>query len=236
MSTCNIATSVPLLLQSDGEDNTISRHHYNDNDDNNKAAIDDHSKMISWKKQYHNTMYEQMKCLCFEIQSIPGLSIPTLPNAAMYTMVQIHLHEYFDSNVIKNDIDFTQLLYKEENVLVLPGSCFFAKTKQNHQWDHDAIKHSMTGHTIINQAIQCDDDYTHKRCIPKIIQQDSSNGMIDLTDDHTNHGELQLSSSSSNEYYFRIVFCAPCQQLIIATERLRQFCLRYQNKRREKTN
>jgi hypothetical protein len=51
---------------------------------------------------------------------IPGLEI-TPPQGAMYAMVRIKHEEFAD---IADDAAFTQLLLNEQNVMVLPGSCF----------------------------------------------------------------------------------------------------------------
>ena len=44
------------------------------------------------------------------------------PQGAMYCMVGLDINK-FDEHIM-NDVDFTNLLLKEENVLVLPGEVF----------------------------------------------------------------------------------------------------------------
>ena len=41
----------------------------------------------------------------------------------MYAMVRINM-EYFDESTIPNDTEFAKLLYQQEQVVVLPGTCF----------------------------------------------------------------------------------------------------------------
>nr|AGT02452.1 tyrosine transaminase [Strigomonas culicis]AGU67999.1 tyrosine transaminase [Strigomonas culicis] len=53
------------------------------------------------------------------------LLVPTLPQGAMYVMVQIML-ERLDPAAITTDVDFYTKLNAEENVLVIPGSLFHA--------------------------------------------------------------------------------------------------------------
>ena len=61
--------------------------------------------------------------MCTALQRIGPCLQVIEPQGAMYAMVRINL-EYFDTATIRNDIDFTKLLYQEENVVVLPGTCF----------------------------------------------------------------------------------------------------------------
>jgi tyrosine aminotransferase len=80
-------------------------------------------ELMEWKSSVRHTLYEQSKALCTALQHIgPCLQVME-PQGAMYAMVRINL-EYFDYSMIRNDIDFTKLLYQEENVVVLPGTCF----------------------------------------------------------------------------------------------------------------
>lgn len=222
----------------------ISSLQSNKDDNDNTNHNSDYIKMKLWKNQYHNTMYQQMKCLCHEILLIPGLSIPTLPNSGMYTMVKIHINEYFNTNVIYNDISFTQLLYHEENILVLPGSCFFNATNKkisnNNNDQHYILTKMIDTNTTTKTAKK--NRYDTKHFIDMTTTSKTTNEMnndcpsiqysIDI--DHNNRlSSLSISSSSSSfhddtEYYFRIVFCAPCEQLLIATDRIRQFCIRHQ--------
>ena len=80
-------------------------------------------ELMEWKNSVRSTLFEQSKVLCMALQRVGPCLQVIEPQGAMYAMVRIQL-EYFDSSVIRNDIDFTKLLYQEENVVVLPGTCF----------------------------------------------------------------------------------------------------------------
>merc|ERR1712002_51590 len=54
------------------------------------------------------------------LQQVDGLA-PVKPNAAMYMMVGFDQPRFGD---IKNDVQFTEMLIKEESVMCLPGECF----------------------------------------------------------------------------------------------------------------
>ncbi|KAG2185737.1 hypothetical protein INT43_002172 [Umbelopsis isabellina] len=54
------------------------------------------------------------------ISQIPGLTA-VVPQGAMYMMVGVNIADFKD---IKDDVEFTQKLVAEENVLCLPGQCF----------------------------------------------------------------------------------------------------------------
>jgi hypothetical protein len=206
-----------------------------DRDPNNESHIntDDDTKMKVWKQQYHCTMYKQMKCLWEAIQSIPGLSIPTIPNATMYMMVQIHIHEYFDRNYIKNDIEFSQLLYQEENVLVLPGSCFYKKDVTTTLQYNSMDRSRNSSKPIIDLSEVNYRSSINKHC-PRIDPiQNSSNPDVSTSESTTctfgTKSHYSPKNGEKNDIYFvRIVFCAPCEELVIATDRIRQFCIKYQ--------
>jgi len=68
------------------------------------------------------TLEEHAKIVVAACTGIPGLEI-TPPQGAMYAMVRIKHEEFAD---IADDAAFTQLLLNEQNVMVLPGSCFKA--------------------------------------------------------------------------------------------------------------
>ncbi|GAB5590096.1 hypothetical protein Unana1_04996 [Umbelopsis nana] len=72
-----------------------------------------HEKTI--KQLEHNT-----KISTDGISKIPGLTA-VIPQGAMYMMVGVNISEFKD---IADDVDFTQKLVAEENVLCLPGQCF----------------------------------------------------------------------------------------------------------------
>jgi tyrosine aminotransferase len=81
------------------------------------------AKITEWKHHVHSTIREQAYALCDALRRIGPCFDVIKPEGAMYAMVRINL-QYFDSNVIRNDVDFMTLLLREENVIVLPGSCF----------------------------------------------------------------------------------------------------------------
>lgn len=54
------------------------------------------------------------------VSKIDGLT-PVTPQGAMYMMVGIDMNKFKD---ISSDVEFSQKLVAEENVLVLPGQCF----------------------------------------------------------------------------------------------------------------
>lgn len=54
------------------------------------------------------------------LTAIPGLHV-VIPQGAMYVMVGVNIEEFKD---IKNDVEFSEKLLKEESVMVLPGECF----------------------------------------------------------------------------------------------------------------
>ena len=80
-------------------------------------------ELMEWKSSVRNTLYDQSRILCRALQRIGPCLQVIEPKGAMYAMVRIHLG-YFDPSMIQNDIDFTTLLYQEEQVVVLPGQCF----------------------------------------------------------------------------------------------------------------
>ncbi len=109
----------------------------------------------TWKTNLHKTLGEQAQCLYNALSDIPGLYIPTPPLGGMYIMVQLDI-EYFD-DTIQNDIDFTQQLFQEENVFVLPGSCFYPKTSLRNNGDiNDNIPvTTKIGHQYYFRVVFC---------------------------------------------------------------------------------
>lgn len=84
------------------------------------------SAILQWKTFIRNTLQDQAECLCDALSKIGPCLQVIPPQGAMYAMVRIHM-EYFNSkssSIIQTDLDFTKLLLAEENVMVLPGSCF----------------------------------------------------------------------------------------------------------------
>jgi tyrosine aminotransferase len=80
------------------------------------------SEVVEWKARLRATLASQAECLCHALSQIGPCLQVWAPRGAMYAMVRIRM-EYFAS-YIANDMDFTKLLLREENVMVLPGTCF----------------------------------------------------------------------------------------------------------------
>ena len=79
-------------------------------------------EILSWQETLRSTLEEQSHCIATRLSQIPGLTV--LPSGgAMYMMVRIHL-DMFDRALLTDDQVFSRMLLKEENVFVLPGSCF----------------------------------------------------------------------------------------------------------------
>lgn len=82
--------------------------------------------ILSLKESYHaeltNTLERQAMCVYNACKEIECLN-PIKPQGAMYVMVGIDISKLKD---IKNDSEFAQGLLNEQNVMVLPGSCFGA--------------------------------------------------------------------------------------------------------------
>ena len=76
---------------------------------------------LPWKASIRNQFQEQAQTLCRALSRARGLSIASPPAGAMYVLVRI------DGDILpdfSNEVEFSQALLREENVLVLPGSCF----------------------------------------------------------------------------------------------------------------
>jgi tyrosine aminotransferase len=58
--------------------------------------------------------------VCEKLDGVPGLT-PVMPRGAMYLMVGIDPAKFKD---IKNDVDFTQKLLREQSVFCLPAIVF----------------------------------------------------------------------------------------------------------------
>jgi tyrosine aminotransferase len=82
-----------------------------------------------WKQDLRQTLYKQATCLCAALNTMPGLRVMAQPAGSMYAMIRIDM-DAFDTTAISNDIEFTQRLFQEENVFVLPGSCFSKQDQQ----------------------------------------------------------------------------------------------------------
>mmetsp|Transcript_3978 Transcript_3978/g.11522 ORF Transcript_3978/g.11522 Transcript_3978/m.11522 type:complete len:157 (-) Transcript_3978:378-848(-) len=73
----------------------------------------------SWKLELRKILESQAKQLCSALENCHGLTV-VAPQGAMYAMVDLSL----ESLDIADDMEFSSLLLKEENVFVLPGSAF----------------------------------------------------------------------------------------------------------------
>jgi tyrosine aminotransferase len=87
------------------------------------SSMTSYNELMEWKCSIRNTLYEQAMVLCMALQQIGPCLHVIEPRGAMYAMVQINV-QFFNPKTIQNDIDFMTLLYEEENVIVLPGTCF----------------------------------------------------------------------------------------------------------------
>lgn len=77
--------------------------------------------VFHWKSELRKLLEIQASSLCENLADIDSLTV-LRPGGAMYTMVQIHFDKLDET--IRNDIDFSERLLKEENVFILPGTCF----------------------------------------------------------------------------------------------------------------
>lgn len=81
-------------------------------------ATDNHD-LRTWKEDLRETLQSQAIYLCSCLSMCHGLNV-VAPQGAMYAMVRIST----DKLDVKDDLEFSSLLLKEENVFVLPGSAF----------------------------------------------------------------------------------------------------------------
>ena len=81
-------------------------------------------RVSSWKVDLIAKLEEQAAFVCGELSQVTGLQV-LKPGGAMYTLVRLDIASFDDS--ILNDVSFCEALLKEENVFVLPGSCFGAE-------------------------------------------------------------------------------------------------------------
>ncbi|ORY97486.1 putative tyrosine aminotransferase [Syncephalastrum racemosum] len=87
-----------------------------------QGALEDilHSTPQSFYDQTIEQLQNNAKIGLDVVGNIQGLN-PVKPGGAMYMMVGIDTTQFKD---IKDDVEFSQKLLKEENVLCLPGQCF----------------------------------------------------------------------------------------------------------------
>lgn len=74
-----------------------------------------------WKHNVKKTLQHQAHIICSSLADVDGLTV-LRPDGAMYAMIRLNIDRLDKS--IQNDVDFTTRLLEEENVFVLPGSCF----------------------------------------------------------------------------------------------------------------
>jgi tyrosine aminotransferase len=87
------------------------------------ALLDpDNQEIQVWKKEMRQTLELQSDFLHHQLSNVPGLQVMKT-GGAMYTLIRLRLQD-FDDTIISSDIDFCQRLLEEENVFMLPGSCF----------------------------------------------------------------------------------------------------------------
>lgn len=89
----------------------------------------DREAIAKWKTELKSTLELQAKAVCDGLAECHGLTVH-LPQGAMYAMVEMDVSS-FDCNV-QSDLDFTNLLLKEENVFVLPGRAFGVDSSSSH--------------------------------------------------------------------------------------------------------
>lgn len=99
--------------------------------------------------------------LCFRSASTcPGLT-PYPSQGAMYMMVKINLA---DMRGISSDIEFTQRLMDEENVVVLPGTCFNAP---------GFIRITFCASESVLEEVR-----SFRRCIPSVLDLTQLYGLL----------------------------------------------------------
>jgi tyrosine aminotransferase len=74
-----------------------------------------------WKQDLVQHLEEQANFLHQQLSQAPGLQVMEA-QGAMYCMIRFDPQDF--SLGIQNDVDFCRLLLTEENVLVLPGTCY----------------------------------------------------------------------------------------------------------------
>lgn len=80
----------------------------------------DNHEISQWREMLRSKFEEQATCIASRLSQVPGLEV--LPSGgAMYLMVRIR-RDKFDETL--DDQKFSRALLREENVFVLPGTCF----------------------------------------------------------------------------------------------------------------
>jgi tyrosine aminotransferase len=109
-----IQTVIPPLLDQAKQDSS-----------SNGKQQDGGTVVQVWKRNLIHNLQEQAHFLEQQLSLAPGLHVMKA-QGAMYCMIRFNPEDFAGHGGIQNDVDFCQLLLKEENVLVLPGSCFGA--------------------------------------------------------------------------------------------------------------
>ena len=86
------------------------------------ALLQQTAEIVAWKAELRQTLEQQAHFLCRELALASSCLQVMTPQGAMYAMVRIRIDQFDES--IRNDLDFAKLLLLEENVIVLPGTCF----------------------------------------------------------------------------------------------------------------
>jgi len=73
----------------------------------------------SYYEDVNTTLEHHAQIICRELKHTPGLRVVE-PQAAMYIMIELDVATLG----VKDDLEFSKLLIKEESVVVLPGECF----------------------------------------------------------------------------------------------------------------
>ena len=88
-------------------------------------TLTDHTAVAEFRIQVQTIFAAQASLTFKKLQACPGLTV-TAPQGAMYLMASINCSMFDDA--IDDDLVFTKLLLKEENIFVLPGRAFGATT------------------------------------------------------------------------------------------------------------
>ena len=83
----------------------------------------DRATIVEWKHEWRRKLQEQAQVVERVLRQSPYLKV-FRPQGAMYLMVRIVAP---GKHVQKTDCEWTRELLQQENVLVLPGSCFGMK-------------------------------------------------------------------------------------------------------------
>jgi tyrosine aminotransferase len=78
-------------------------------------------RLSNWKLDLRDKLEEQAMFVYSELGAIPGLHV-LQPGGAMYTLLRLDTSRFDEA--IRSDVSFCEALLREENVFVLPGSCF----------------------------------------------------------------------------------------------------------------